>query len=194
MAEGSDRLVLVEEPCNEGCRLRLKPEQVGPANSTLEATSQVSRIGGPAIAGALLTIVSAPGLIIVASLSYIVSFASLSRIRDTEVAADPEQRRPLHKEIAEGVRFVAGQPLIRSVAGTTATSNFFSTLGMTLFPIFALRTLDIGSLGLGITLWLVWLVAGICWAVLSWFLRDPVVAVLIALAIGYFLGKSKRVA
>ncbi len=127
--------------------LLVKPEQVGPANSTLEATAQVSRIGGPAIAGALLTIVSAPGLIIVDSLSYIVSFASLSRIHDSEVAADPEQRRPLHKEIAEGVRFVAGQPLIRSVAGTTATSNFFSTLGMTLFPIFALRTLDIGSLG-----------------------------------------------
>jgi len=132
--------------------LLVKPEQVGPANSTLEATSQVSRIGGPAIAGALLTIISAPGLIVIDSLSYIVSFVSLSRIRDTEVAADPELRRPLHQEIAEGVRFVAGQPLIRSVAGTTATSNFFSTLGMTLFPIFALRTLDIGSLGLGITL------------------------------------------
>jgi MFS family permease len=132
--------------------LLVRPEQVGPANSTLEATSQVSRIGGPAIAGALLTIISAPGLIVIDSLSYIVSFVSLSRIRDTEVAADPELRRPLHQEIAEGVRFVAGQPLIRSVAGTTATSNFFSTLGMTLFPIFALRTLDIGSLGLGITL------------------------------------------
>ncbi|HEY5229268.1 MAG TPA: MFS transporter, partial [Galbitalea sp.] len=130
--------------------LLVKSEQVGPANSTLEATAQVSRIGGPAIAGALLTVLSAPALIIVDSLTYIASFVSLSRIRDTEVAADPEKRQPLHKEIAEGVRFVAGQPLIRSVAGTTATSNFFSTLGMTLFPIFALRTLDIGSLGLGI--------------------------------------------
>jgi MFS family permease len=128
------------------------PEQVGPANSTLEATAQVSRIGGPAIAGILLTVISAPGLIIVDSLSYIVSFVSLSRIRDTEVAADPSQRQPLHREIAEGIRFVAGQPLIRSIAGTTATSNFFSTLGFTLYPLFALRELGIGSLGLGITL------------------------------------------
>ena len=132
--------------------LLVKPEQVGPANSTLEATSQVSRIGGPAIAGVLLTIVSAPGLIIIDSISYIASFASLARIRDTEVAADPAQRQPLHREIAEGVRFVAGQPLIRSIAGTTATSNFFSTLGMTLYPLFALSELGIGSLGLGITL------------------------------------------
>jgi MFS family permease len=132
--------------------LLVTSEQVGPANSNLEATAQVSRIGGPAIAGALLTIVSAPALIIVDSLSYIISFVSITRIRDTEVAADPELRQPLHKEIAEGVRFVAGQPLIRSVAGTTATSNFFSTLGFTLYPLFALRELGIGSLGLGITL------------------------------------------
>lgn len=130
--------------------LLVKPEQVGPANSTLEATAQVARIGGPAIAGILLTIISAPGLIIVDSLSYIVSFASLSRIRDSELPADKTQRQPLHKEIAEGVKFVAKQPLIRSVAGTTATSNFFSTLASTLFPIYALRILDIGSLGLGI--------------------------------------------
>jgi MFS family permease len=130
--------------------LLVKPEQVGPANSNLEATAQVSRIGGPAIAGALLTIVSAPALIVVDSLSYIVSFVSIARIRDTEVAADPKLRQPLHKEIAEGVRFVASQPLIRSVAGTTATSNFFNTLGSTLFALYALRTLDIGPLGLGI--------------------------------------------
>jgi MFS family permease len=132
--------------------LLVKPEQVGPANSTLEATAQVGRIGGPAIAGALLTIISAPALIIIDSVSYVVSFLSLSRIRDTEQPADPADRQPLYKEIAEGVRFVAKQPLIRSISGTTATSNFFSTLGFTVFPIFALRTLGIGTLGFGIVL------------------------------------------
>ncbi len=130
----------------------VKPAQVGQANSTLEATAQVSQIGGPAIAGALLTVLSAPALIIIDAASYVVSFVSLARIRDKEVPADPKDRQPLHKEIAEGVRFVAGQRLIRSVAATTATSNFFFTLGFTLFPIFALRVLDIGALGLGITL------------------------------------------
>jgi MFS family permease len=130
----------------------VKPEQVGPANSTLEATAQVSRTAGPAAAGALLAIFTPPLLIIADSISYVISFVSLSRIRDKEPPANPELRQPLHKEIAEGVRFVAKQPLIRSVAGTTATSNFFSTLGYTLYPLFALRTLGIGSFGLGITL------------------------------------------
>lgn len=132
--------------------LLVKSEQVGPANSTLEATAQVARIGGPGIAGALLTVISAPGLIIADSISYIVSFLSLWRIKDHEVPADITKRQPLHKEIAEGVRFVAKQPLIRSVAGTTATSNFFSTLAFTIYPIYVLRELEIGSLGLGVTL------------------------------------------
>jgi MFS family permease len=132
--------------------LLVKSEQVGPANSTLEATAQVARIGGPGIAGALLTVISAPGLIIADSISYIVSFLSLWRIKDHEIPADITKRQPLHKEIAEGVRFVAKQPLIRSVAGTTATSNFFSTLAFTIYPIYVLRELQIGSLGLGVTL------------------------------------------
>jgi MFS family permease len=132
--------------------LLVKPPQVGPANATLEGTAQVARIGGPGIAGALLTIVSAPTLIIADSISYLVSVLSLSRIRDSEVPADRSLRRPLHTEIAEGVRFVMGQPLIRSVAGTTATSNFFSTLAFTLYPLYVLRTLGIGSFGLGVTL------------------------------------------
>lgn len=130
----------------------VKPEQVGPANSTLEGTAQIARTAGPAAAGALLAIFTPPLLIFVDSLSYVVSFFSLSRIHDKELPSSPELRQPLHREIAEGVRFVAGQPLIRAVAGTTATLNFFSTLGFTLYPLFALRTLGIGSFGLGVTL------------------------------------------
>jgi MFS family permease len=144
--------VFFDVACQSYIPLLVNPEQIGPANSTLEATSQVSRIGGPGIAGVLLTVISAPGLIIVDSLSYIASFVSLTRIRHTEVPVDRELRQPLHREIAEGIRFVAGQPLIRSVAGTTATANFFGTLAFTLYPLFALRELGIGSLGLGITL------------------------------------------
>ncbi len=132
--------------------LLVKPEQVGPANSTLEATAQVARIGGPGLAGALLGIVSAPGLIIADSISYVVSFVSLSRIRDHEQPADVTQRQSLFKEIGEGVRYVAGQPLIRSVAGTTATFNFFSSLAFTVYPLFALNELKIGPFGLGVTL------------------------------------------
>lgn len=124
--------------------------QVGQANSTLEATSQVSRVAGPGLAGALLTVVSAPVLLVADALSYLVSAVMLGRIRDSEPPADRAQRQPLAREIREGVRFVWGQPLIRSIAGTTASANFFATLAVTLLPLYVLRDLHLGAAGLGI--------------------------------------------
>lgn len=116
-------------------------EQVGQANSTLEATSQVARIAGPGLAGALLVVVSAPVLLLFDAVSYLVSAVMLGRIRDGEVAADRAERQSLAREIKEGVHFVWHQPLIRSIAATTASSNFFATLGMTLLPLYVLLSL-----------------------------------------------------
>jgi MFS family permease len=124
--------------------------QVGQANSTLEATSQVSRVAGPGLAGALLTVVTAPVLLIADAVSYLVSAIMLGRIRDGEPPADRAQRQPLAREIKEGVRFVWSQPLIRSIAGTTASANFFATLPGTLLPLYVLRDLHLGAAGLGI--------------------------------------------
>lgn len=128
----------------------VESEQVGQANSTLEGTAQVARIGGPGLGGALLTVLSAPVLLIANALSYLVSAVLLWRIRDPEVPADVALRRPLHQEIAEGVRFVWNQPLIRSIVGTTAGANLFYALAFTLFPLYVLRDLDLGPVGFGI--------------------------------------------
>ena len=46
------------------------PGKVGEANSKLEATAQLARIGGPAAGGALLTVLTAPLLFIGESLGY----------------------------------------------------------------------------------------------------------------------------
>ncbi len=104
----------------------VESRQVADANSKLEASFEVARIGGPGLAGALLTVISAPLLLLADAISFLVSAAALTRIRDNEVRTDPADRLGLGREIAEGVRFVAGQPLIRRIVGTTAASNFFS--------------------------------------------------------------------
>jgi MFS family permease len=128
----------------------VKSRQVGPANSALEATSQVSQIGGPAIAGVLLTFLKAPVLLLADAATFLFSAFALWRIRDHEMPASKENRQPLVREIAEGMRFVWHQKLIRSITGTTAASNLFSTLVYTLLPLYVLKTLDLGSAGLGI--------------------------------------------
>lgn len=132
--------------------LLVSKEQVGDANSKLEATFQVAHIAGPGLAGALLTIVLAPLLLLADGISYLVSAVSLSRIRDGEVAAARTERRSLFREIAEGVRYVARQPLIRRVVGSTASFNLFGQMTFTLLPLLILRELDLGAAGLGIML------------------------------------------
>lgn len=128
----------------------LPGEQVGSANSKLEATSQIARIGGPGLAGALLTVVSAPVLLLADGISYLASALALWRVRDTETLSDPAERQPLHREIGEGLRFVFGHRLLRRITATTGTSNFFGSLVFTLQAILILRILDLGPAALGI--------------------------------------------
>jgi len=124
--------------------------QVGDANSKLEATSSIARIGGPGLAGALLTVVSAPVLLLADGISYLVSALALWRVKDTEQLSDPKQRESLPKEIAEGLRFVFGHPLLWRITATTGSSNFFGTLTMTLEAILILRILGFSPVTLGI--------------------------------------------
>lgn len=120
----------------------LQKDQINSANSALETTSQVSFIGGPAAVGVLLTFVKAPALMIIDSISFLFSAIALSFAKDKEVVVPKEDRRPLHTEIAEGLRFVISQPMIRIIAITTAGTNFFGAMIWALSPLLFLRDLQ----------------------------------------------------
>ena len=128
----------------------LPAKAIGPANSALEATNQISTLAGPSAVGFLLSLVKAPVLLIFDALSFLVSAISLSFVKDEEVPAAKADRQSLYKEIAEGVRFVWRQKLIRSIAFTTATNNFFSTMIFTLLPLLILRDLEISPATYGL--------------------------------------------
>jgi MFS family permease len=122
-----------------------KDDEIGRANSALETSSQIAGIGGPSLVGWLLVFLKAPFLLLADAVSFFISAITLSFIRDKEVPKPTEDRRPLREEIAEGLKFVWNQPLIRRISFTTATSNLFNSLAMVLFPIFILRELEIST-------------------------------------------------
>jgi MFS family permease len=62
----------------------VRREQLVEANSKLAATSSVAEIGGPALAGALVQLLTGPIAIIFDALSYVVSAVSLGLIRRPE--------------------------------------------------------------------------------------------------------------
>jgi MFS family permease len=129
-------------------------EKIGEGNSKLETTGQLAHIGGPAISGALLTIVRPAVLVGIDAISFALSFVALATIRDTEVRKPLHERQPLVTEIKEGMAFVVREPLLRRIVLTTATTNLFGTLATTMLPVLVLRQLQISpaAFGIGISL------------------------------------------
>lgn len=117
----------------------VRPTQIAEANGKLESTQQLAGLTGPAIAGGLIGLITAPLAILATVFTYIGSMVALVRTRDHEQLRAPDDRAPLHREIGEGLRWVFGNPLLRRIVATTGISNLFSTFIFTLTPIFYLR-------------------------------------------------------
>ncbi|HET7414413.1 MAG TPA: MFS transporter [Arthrobacter sp.] len=126
----------------------VRREQVSDANSKLEATAQLARMGGPALGGGLLQVLSVPVLFVFETAGYLWSAVFLWRTRDQEEPHRVEDRQRLAKEIAEGLRFVVRHPLLIRIAACTALANFSANLMFTLLPILVLRHLELGAAGL----------------------------------------------
>lgn len=126
------------------------PGNVGQANSKLEATAQIARIGGPAAGGLVLTVVTAPVLFVGEAVGYLLSAVFLARTRDREVAVLAADRRPLTAEIKEGLAYVVRHPLISRIAACTGAMNFCGMLIFTMMPVLILRDLGLGPQGMGL--------------------------------------------
>jgi MFS family permease len=122
----------------------LPKEYIGVANSRLETTAQISGIAGPSIVGWLLTLLKAPLILIVDAFSFFASAVALFLIKDREVPKPKADRRPLRKEIAEGLNFVWSQKLIRAISFTTSTSNLFGTIVGTMFALYFFKEENLG--------------------------------------------------
>jgi MFS family permease len=106
-------------------------------------------IAGPGIAGVLVAAVTAPIAILADALSFLGSALFLFRIRrhepapDRRVAADGGPREGMRREIESGLRYVLGHRYLRAIAATTAISNLFGTMALSIYLLYAVRELDL---------------------------------------------------
>ena len=133
------------------------PELVGAgelvdANGKLQATVSTAQLGGPAIGGALVGALGAAGAVAADAASFVVSVLTLAGVRRPDVRPAPPEggRASLRADIAEGLRYVAGEARIRMVAGCTATSNFFSTLSEAVLLVFLRRSMHLSPSVIGL--------------------------------------------
>lgn len=120
------------------------------ANSKLEATRSVAMIGGPALGGLLLRYWSAANLLGATVVTYLISAASLSRIRNEEVILPPKDRAPLIQEIRSGLTYVLKHRVLSRIVFSTALGNLFMAVGGAVYTIYALRYLGMSTQAFGI--------------------------------------------
>ncbi|MEU8465759.1 MFS transporter [Streptomyces sp. NPDC029003] len=113
------------------------------ANVRLEATRNITQVGGPGLAGALVGAFTAPVALAADALSYAASALLLARVRPLGERPAARPRASLRAEITEGLRFVFGHPALRALTLAAAVSNLCGTIGAAM-----LLVLLAGDLGL----------------------------------------------
>src|SRR5262245_25532423 len=116
-------------------------ENLVEGNAKLEAVRGVSQISGPALAGVVIQWLSAPVAVAADAVSFAVSGAFVGLIRKREQRPDRGTDRRLGREILEGLRFVLGNRLLRSIAICTGSSNFFSSMTSAMLVFFLVKNL-----------------------------------------------------
>ena len=112
-------------------------------NAKLAGSSQVAQVAGPSLAGALVQAIGGPYAVALDAVSFAVSAGAVGAIGAVEPAPEPgaRGRGRLRREVGEGLAFVLRHRLLRAIAATTATSNFFSAWLVALEVIFLVRLL-----------------------------------------------------
>lgn len=120
-------------------------------NSALEGSRSAAQIGGPALGGALVSLLSAPIAAATGALFFALSFISIRRIRRAEPIPECPHRPPrVGRRIHEGLRFVAGDTVLRTVCLASAAFQFSFAAMMTVYLLFLPRELHLSATVVGL--------------------------------------------
>ncbi|WP_201787149.1 MFS transporter [Actinoplanes sp. TFC3] len=126
----------------------LHPGQLLRGNSAIEGSRSAAQIGGPALGGALVSLLSGPVAAGCSALLFVLSFVSILRIRRREVIPAAAER----PRIIEGVRFVTRDPRLRTVCLASAAFQFSFAATMTAYLVFLPRELHLSGGVIGLVL------------------------------------------
>jgi MFS family permease len=140
----------------------VRRDQLVEGNRNLEASRSTAQVAGPTIAGIVISIITAPIAIAIDACSFFASAFALGRIEHEEVIDREISKPSVSADIKEGLNVVLSDRRLRMIAGSTGTSNFFSTA---LGTIFLLYLVVPSPAGLGVSKDLAGVTAGIIFSV-----------------------------
>ncbi|AMT95472.1 MFS transporter [Brevibacterium linens] len=125
-------------------------DAISDGNGKLQASQQTAGVAGPTLASGLVTAIGAPLTVGLTSICMGLSSILVGLIRLRETPRPAEVRAGLVAEIREGLGFVIGHPLLRRITACTGLTNFASSGIFALFVLYALTTLGLHQVELGI--------------------------------------------
>ncbi|MFL1378359.1 MFS transporter [Nocardiopsis protaetiae] len=126
------------------------PKHYVEAGAKMGMSSSAADVAGPGLAGVLIGALTAPVALIVNAFSYLVSLVTLLLIRTPEPRPEPPAvRRHWPTELRDGLRWVLGNPVLRSLALIGFCCNFSMVTVWTMFLLYGTRDLHLDSTTLG---------------------------------------------
>jgi MFS family permease len=137
----------------------LPRDQLVRGNSALEGSRSAAQIGGPALGGALVSLLSAPVALACGTLFFAQSFLSVRRIRHVPrahsrglIARRAESPSRVWRQVHEGIRFVVRNTSLRTIALASAAVQFSFAAMTTVYLLFLPRELHLSGTAVGLTL------------------------------------------
>src|SRR5438270_2266996 len=125
-------------------------ESLVEGNSKLGMSDSLAEIGGPAVAGPLVQLISAPFALLFDALSFLFSACCLGLIHTPEpLPTALEQRKGIWHDLIEGLRMVLKNPLLRALAGSAGIFSLFGNFVGTLYALYIIRQLGAPPIFLG---------------------------------------------
>jgi len=120
------------------------------ANSRIVASTSIAGAVGPGLAGALIQLLTAPFAILVDAGSLVLSATLMRTIRSREPSPSPScHRSNIWQAIADGLRPLYRDPLLRSITGSSMIYLFFNNIMVAVYVLYATRDLAIAPVALG---------------------------------------------
>jgi len=129
----------------------VRKEELIDGNSKLELSRSFAQIVGPAVAGGLVALVTAPFAVAIDALSFLVAALGIATIREPEtVQSVPAEHQNILQDIKVGLHFVLSHRLLRPVVCATSVFNLFFGIIYAQQILFMTRTLHLSPVVIGI--------------------------------------------
>lgn len=144
---------IVNDAASQSILPRLVPPAlITRANARLDASGAVAQTTGPAVAGGLVALLTAPIAIIVDAATFLASAALTATVRIEEPPSSRLSLRGVGREAIEGLHWVYRHRTLAPQALTTHGWFICSAVGGAVLPAYALTTLGLDPFGFGILL------------------------------------------